>query len=63
LDLELPMQSVPITTNVVSSRPAHDEVYSIQVHMNKWVNYFRQVSGFLRYSVSSANKIDRHDMA
>jgi len=24
------MQSMPITTNVVSSNPAHDEVYSIQ---------------------------------
>jgi hypothetical protein len=27
LDLQLPMQSVPITTNVVSSNPAHVEVY------------------------------------
>jgi len=25
------MQSVPITTNVVSSNPAHGEVYSIQL--------------------------------
>ena len=30
LDLQLPVQSVPITTNVVSSNPAHGEVYSIQ---------------------------------
>ena len=29
LDLQLPMLSVPITTNV-SSNPAHGEVYSIQ---------------------------------
>ena len=30
LDLELPMQSVPITTNVASLNPANGEVYSIQ---------------------------------
>ena len=30
LDLQLPMQSVHITTNVVSSNFAYDEVYSIQ---------------------------------
>jgi len=30
LDLQLPMQSMLITTNVVSSNPAHGEVYSIQ---------------------------------
>jgi len=29
LDLQLPMQSVPITTKIVSLSPAHDEVYSI----------------------------------
>ena len=28
--VQLPMQSVPITTNVVSLNPAHGEVYSIQ---------------------------------
>jgi hypothetical protein len=27
LDLQIPMQSVPFTTNVVSSQPAHGEVY------------------------------------
>jgi hypothetical protein len=30
LDLQLPMQSVPITTTVVSLNPIHGEVYSIQ---------------------------------
>ena len=30
LDLLLPMQSVPITTEVVSSNPTHGEVYLIQ---------------------------------
>jgi len=30
LDIQLLVQSVPITTKVVSLNPAHDEVYSIQ---------------------------------
>ena len=30
LHVHLAMQSVPITTNVMSSNSAHDEVYSIQ---------------------------------
>ena len=30
LDLQLPVQSVPITTKVVSSNNVHSEVYSIQ---------------------------------
>ena len=29
LDLQLPVQSVPITTDVVSLNPAHGEVYWI----------------------------------
>ena len=29
LDLRLPMQSVPITTDVESSNPAQDKVYNI----------------------------------
>ena len=29
LDLQLPVQSVPITTNVVSSNPTYGDVYSI----------------------------------
>jgi hypothetical protein len=29
LDLQLPMQSVPITTDVVSSNPDQGEVYNI----------------------------------
>jgi hypothetical protein len=49
LDLQLPVQSVPITTKVVSSNPAHGEVYSIQ-----------KSPGTL---VSSINKTDRHDVA
>jgi hypothetical protein len=30
LDLQLPMQSVPVTPKVVNSNPTHGEVYSIQ---------------------------------
>ena len=47
LDLELPMQSVAITTNVVSSNPTHGDVYSIQHYVIKFVSILQQVSGFL----------------
>jgi hypothetical protein len=48
LDLQLPMQSVPITTNIVSSNPAHGGVYSIHHYVIKSVNDLRQVGCFLR---------------
>jgi hypothetical protein len=38
--------SVPITTKVVISNPAHGEVYSIQ-HYVKFISDLGQVSGFL----------------
>jgi hypothetical protein len=38
------MQSVSITTNVVSSNPVHGKMYSI-----KFVSDLRQVGGFLRF--------------
>ena len=41
------MQSVPITTNVVSSNPPHGEVYLIQHYMKTFVSDLRRVSGFL----------------
>ena len=47
LDLQLPMQSVPITTNVVRSNLAHGEVYLIQHYVIKFVSDLRQVGGFL----------------
>ena len=34
-DLQLPVQSVPITTKVVSSNPVHGEMYSIQYYVIK----------------------------
>ena len=46
--LQLPVQSVPITTKVVSSNPVHDEVYSIQHYVIKFVSDLRQVGGFLQ---------------
>ena len=48
LNLQLPMQSVALTTNIVSSNPAHGETYSIQHYVIKFVNDLRQVGGFLR---------------
>ena len=48
LDLQLPMQSVPITTNVVSLNPTHGQVYSIQHNVKKFVSDLWQISGFLR---------------
>ena len=40
--------TVPITTNVVRSNPAHGEVYLIQHYVIKFVSDLLQVSGFLR---------------
>ena len=60
LDLQLPIQSVPIITNVVSLNPAHGEVYSIQNYMLKFVSDLLQVVGFP--PVSSTNKTDHHDI-
>jgi hypothetical protein len=64
LDLQLPVQSVPITTKVVSSNPADGEVYSIQHYVIKFVNDLRQVSVFSPDTlVSSTNKNDSQDIA
>jgi hypothetical protein len=53
------MQSVPITTNVVSSNPVHGEVYSIQHYVIKFVSDLRQIGGFLRW-FSSTNKTSNY---
>ena len=55
------MQSVPITIKVVSSNPVHDEVYSIQHYVIKFVSDWRQVGGFLRVSGLPHQK-NRHDI-
>jgi ABC-type transporter Mla maintaining outer membrane lipid asymmetry ATPase subunit MlaF len=43
LDLQLPMQSVPITTKVVSSNTVHDEVYLIQHYVIKFVSKYHNL--------------------
>jgi len=55
---------VHITTKVVSSNPAHGELYSIQHYVIKFVSDLRQDIGFLRvFRFSSTNKNDLHDIA
>ena len=48
LDIQLPVQSVHITTKVVSLNLGHGEVYSIQHYVIKFVSDLRHVGGFLR---------------
>ena len=50
MGLQLPKQSVSITTKVVSSNPAHGEEYSKQHYVIKFVSDLRQVGGFSWYS-------------
>jgi hypothetical protein len=40
------MQSLPITTKVVSLNPVHGEVYSIQHYVIKFASDLLQVGGF-----------------
>jgi hypothetical protein len=47
LDLQLPMQSMPITTKAVSWNPVHGMVYSMQHYLIKFVSDFQQFGGFL----------------
>jgi hypothetical protein len=47
-NLHVPIQSVLITTKIVSSNPVHGEVYSIQHYVIKFVSDLWQVSGFLQ---------------
>ena len=39
---------MPIISKDVSSNPVHEEVYTIQHYVIKFVNVLRQVGGFLR---------------
>jgi len=57
VDLQLPMPSVPIITNVVSSYPDHGDAYAKTTLCDK-VDHLRQVGGFLR--ISSTKRTDRH---
>jgi hypothetical protein len=47
LDLQLPVQLVAITTNVVSLNSADGEVYSIQHYVIKFVSDLWEAGGFL----------------
>jgi hypothetical protein len=47
-NISVPVESVPITTKVVSSNPVHGEVYSMQHYVIKFVSDLQQVGGFLR---------------
>ena len=49
LDLQLPMQSVPITTKVVNSNLFHGEVYSIQHYVIKFVSDDNKWWIFIKY--------------
>jgi len=49
IELKIPVQSVPITTKVVSWNPVYGEVYTIQHYVIKFVSDLRQVGGFLRF--------------
>ena len=49
----VPMQSVPIITEVMSSNLAHGEVYSIQYYIVKFVSDLRQAGGFHRVHLFS----------
>ena len=54
---------MPITTNVLSSNPAHGEVYSIQHYVIKFVSDLRQAGRFPPGTpASSTNKTDYHDI-
>ena len=48
LNLQLPVQSVPITTRVVSSTPVRGEVYLIQLKVDDKSVVFSGYSGFLQ---------------
>ena len=62
LDLQLPMQSVPIITKVVSSNRAHGEVYSILNYVIKVCQWLAAGCWFSSGTpVSSTSKTDRHD--
>jgi len=64
VDLKLPMQSLPVTTNVVCSNHVHGEVYSIQHNVIKFVSDLRQVWWFcLGTPIFSINRTDHHAIA
>ena len=62
LDLQLPMQSVPITTNIVSLNPVHGNTHSIH-YVIKFVSDIVTGRWFSPGTlVFSTNKTDSHDI-
>jgi hypothetical protein len=51
------VQSVPITTNVVSSNPADGEVFLIQHYVIEFVNDLRQVGGLFSPGIRQPIKL------
>ena len=49
LDLQLPMESVVISSKVMSSNSIHGDVGSIQLYVIKFVSDFRRVCDFLLF--------------
>jgi hypothetical protein len=63
LDLQIPIQSVPITTKVMSLNPVHGEAYMLQHYVIKFVSDLWPVGGFFPDTlVSSTNKTDCHNV-
>ena len=63
MDLQLPVQSVHITTKVVSLNPAHGKVYSIQHYVVKVCHWLATGRWFsLDTPVSPTNKTDHYDI-
>ena len=55
---KLAVQSVPITTKVASSNPAHGEVYSIQHFVINFVSNLQLVAGFLLVLRASSTNLN-----
>ena len=63
LQYDMTLQSVPITTKVVSSNSVHGKVYSIQHYVIKFVGDLPQVGGFIWvFWLSPPKKTDSHDI-
>ena len=59
--LELHVQLVLITIDIVSSNPGRGEEYLIQHYVKTFVSDLRQVGCLLRFP--QTNQTDRHDIA
>ena len=63
VNLQLPVQSVPITTKVVSLNPVHGKVYFDPTLCDKGFQWLATGQWFsLGTPVSSTNKTDCHDI-